>query len=195
MNKIRYIITSLVFCIIVGGFSAWLLTKTPDEITEWERRPLAQFPEVSYEKLMDREFMDGFESYVNDQFPLRNTFRRIKAMVLFNVYNQKDNNGIYVAEGHASKFDGEITQQQLDTFGERINSLYEKNIADTDCKVYYAIIPDKNYFLAEKNGYPVFDYDYLYKTVNGVLGENMQEILIRDELTIDDYYTTDTHWR
>lgn len=195
MNKIRYIVTSLVFCIIVGGFSAWLLIKNPDEISEWERRPLAQLPEVSYETLMEGEFMKGFETYVNEQFPLRNTFRRIKAMVLFNIYNQKDNNGVYVVDGHASKFDGEITQEQLDTFNDRINSLYEKYIADSDCNVYYAIIPDKNYFLAEKNGYPAFDYDYLYSQIHNALDGKMQEISIRDELTIDDYYTTDTHWR
>lgn len=195
MNKIRYIITSLVFCIIVGGFSAWLLTKTPDEVTEWERRPLAQFPEVSYEKLMDREFMDGFESYVNDQFPLRNTFRRIKAMVLFNVYNQKDNNGIYVAEGHASKFDGEITDSQIKTFCDRVNEIYDAYLKDTDCKVYYSIIPDKNYFLAEAHGYPALDYDKLYSQVNQGLYSDMHEISIRDKLTIDDYYTTDTHWK
>lgn len=195
MKKIRYIVTSLVFCIIVGGFSAWLLIKNPDEISEWERRPLAQFPEVSYETLMEGKFMRDFETYVNEQFPLRNTFRRIKAKVLFDLYNQRDNNGIYIAEGHASKFDGDITQQQLDTFNERINSLYQKNIEDTDCKVYYAIIPDKNYYLAEKNGYPAFDYDYLYSQVNKGIGGNMLEISIRDELSADDYYTTDTHWR
>ena len=195
MNKIRYIVTSLVFCIIVGGFSAWLLIKSPDEISEWERRPLAQFPEVSYDALMDREFMDGFESYVNEQFPLRNTFRRIKAMVLFNVFNQMDNNGIYIAEGHASKFDGEITQEQLDTFTDRISSLYDRFIEGSECNVYYAIIPDKNYFLAESHGYPSFDYDKLYSGVNETLGSDMTEIEIRDILTVDDYYTTDTHWR
>lgn len=195
MNKIRYIITSLVFCIIIGGFSAWLLVRNPDEISEWERRPLAQFPEVSYETLMDRNFMNGFESYVNEQFPLRNTFRRIKAMFLFDVYQQRDNNGIYVADGHASKFDVDLEQEQLDLFCERINSLYEKNIEGTDCNVYYAIIPDKNYFLAEKNGYPNFSYDYLYSEVGKGLNGNMQEIIISDKLSADDYYTTDTHWR
>ena len=102
MNKIRYIITTLVFCIIVGGFSAWLLIKNPDEVSEWERRKLAQFPEVSFSNLMEGKFMRDFETYANDQFPLRNTFRRIKAKVLFDLYRQKDNNGIYVVDGHAS---------------------------------------------------------------------------------------------
>lgn len=195
MKKIRYIVTTLVFCIIVGGFSAWLLIKSPDEISEWERRPLAQFPEASYSSLTEGKFMREFETYVNEQFPLRNTFRRIKAKVLFDFYRQRDNNGIYVAEGHASKFDGEITDSQINTFCGRVNEIYSTYLEDTDCNVYYAIIPDKNYFLAEKNGYPSFDYDYLYSQVNKGIGGNMLEISIRDELAVDDYYTTDTHWR
>ena len=195
MNKIRYIITSLVFCIIVGGFSAWLLIKSPDESSDWERRPLAQFPEASYETLTDRKFMDGFESYVNDQFPLRNTFRRIKAMIHFNVYNQMDNNGIYVVDGHASEYKSEITDSKIDTFNDRINSIYSDFLKNTGCKVYYSIIPDKNYFLAEENGYPSFDYEYLYSRLGEGMDPAIKEIVIRDKLTIDDYYTTDTHWR
>lgn len=195
MKKIRYIITTLVFCIIVGGFSAWLLIKSPDEASEWERRNLTQFPQVTYQTLMEGTFMQDFESYVNDQFPLRNTFRRIKAKILFDLFNQKDNNGVYIAEGHASKFDPDITQEQIDTFNERINSLYANNIEGSNCNVYYAIIPDKNYFLAQKNGYPAFDYNYLYSEVNKGIGANINEISIRDKLTVDDYYTTDTHWR
>lgn len=195
MNKIKYIATTLVFCLIVGGFCGWLLIKSPDKISDWERRPLAQFPEVSYENLMEGRFMRDFESYANEQFPLRNTFRRIKAMVLFNLYQQKDNNGVYFAEGHVSKYDSVITRQQLDDFNKAINSIYEDNIKGSDCKVYYSIIPDKNYFLAEKNGYPGFDYDYLYSEVNKGLGKNMQEIVIKDKLMADNFYKTDTHWR
>ncbi len=194
MNKIRYIITTLVFCIIVGGFSAWLLIKNPDEVSEWERRKLAQFPEVSFSTLMEGKFMRDFETYANDQFPLRNTFRRIKAKVLFDLYRQKDNNGIYVVDGHASEYDGEITDEQISLFAERLNGIYDKFLGDTDCKVYYSIVPDKNYFLAEKNGYPSYDYEYVYSQLNSKL-INMQEISIRDMLTVDDYYTTDTHWK
>lgn len=194
MKKIRYIITSLVFCIIVGGFSLWLVVKNPDEVSEWERRKLAQFPEISTETLMSGEFMREFETYANEQFPLRNTFRRIKAKVLFDVFSQKDNNGIYVADGHASEYDGNITDEQIDTFNERINSLYERFLKDTDCKAYYSIVPDKNYFLAKENGYPSYDYDYVYSRINNGL-VNLQEISIRDMLTVDDYYTTDTHWK
>lgn len=194
MNRIRYIVTTLVFCLIIGGSSLWFLLKGSDEVSDWERRKLDQFPEISYATLMSGEFMRNFESYVADQFPMRNTYRRLKAKVLFDVYAQKDNNGIYIADGHASEYEGNISDEQINTFCDRLNELYDSYISDSDCKVYYSIVPDKNYFLAEKNGYPSYDYDYVYSAVQSQL-RNMQEISIREYLTIDDYYTTDTHWR
>ena len=195
MKKAKFISIILVFCILIGGASLWLLVKKDGEISEWERRKLQQFPEITAERVLNGKFMKEFESYVNDQFPLRNTFRRIKAKVLFDVFNQKDNNGIYVAEGFASEYDSEITDEQIDVFTDKVNALYENYLKDTGCNIYYSIVPDKNYFLAEKNGYPAYDYNYVYSQINAGLSDDIKEIIIRDKLTIDDYYTTDTHWK
>ena len=195
MNKIKFIATTLVFCLLLGGFSSWLLLKNPDEVSEWERRKLQQFPELSYETLMGGKFMSEFESYVNDQFPLRDTFRRLKARVLFDVFNQKDNNGIYVVDGYASEYDADITDEQIAAFNDKVNALYENYIKDADCNVFYSIVPDKNYFLAEKNGYPAYDYDYVYSLINKGMNSDIKEITVKDKLSIEDYYTTDTHWK
>ncbi len=195
MKKAKFISIILVFCILIGGASLWLFAKEDGEISEWERRKLQQFPEFSYTTLMNGKFMSEFESYVNDQFPLRDTFRRIKAKVLFNVYNQKDNNGIYIAEGYASEYDGSITDEEIALFNDKVNALYEDYIQGSDCNVHYSIVPDKNYFLSAKNGYPTYDYDYVYSQINKGLNDDIKEIVIKDKLTIDHYYYTDTHWK
>lgn len=195
MNKIKYIATILVFCLIIGGFSAWLFIREPDEVSEWERRKLKQFPDISYTALMQGSFMSGFESYVNDQFPLRDSFRRLKAKILFDVFNQTDNNGIYIADGYASEFDSGITDKQITDFNDTVNSLYENYIKGKDCNVFYSIVPDKNYFLAEKHGYPHYDYDYMYSQIKEGLNKDINEIVIKDKLSVDQYYTTDTHWK
>ncbi|MBO7318955.1 MAG: hypothetical protein J6V06_02900, partial [Clostridia bacterium] len=195
MKKAKFISIILVFCILIGGASLWLFAKPDGEISEWERRKLQQFPELSYQTLMDGKFMKEFESYVNDQFPLRDTFRRLKARVLFDVFNQKDNNGIYVTEGHASEYDGNVTDEKIAVFNDKVNSLYETYIKNANCNVFYSIVPDKNYFLAEKNGYPAYDYDYMYSQIREGLNDSIKEIVIRDKLTVDKYYTTDTHWK
>lgn len=194
MKKAKFISVILVFCILIGGASLWLFIKPDSEISEWERRKLQQFPEIKSESLMNGNFMKDFVSYMTDQFPLRNEFRRLKANVLFKVYNQKDNGGIYIQDGYASKIDSKINSGSLKYFLGRMDKIYNSYLKDTDCKVYFTAIPDKNYFLAEKGGYPHMDYDELYR----VLGEElnyMTNIDIRELLDITDYYTTDTHWR
>ena len=194
MKKAKFISIILVFCILIGGASLWLFAKEDGEISEWERRKLQQFPEITFERVMDGKFMKEFVTYMTDQFPLRDEFRRLKANVLFKVYNQKDNGGIYIQDGSASKIDAVINQNSVNHFIGRVDNIYNSYLKDTDCKVYYSVIPDKNYFLAEKGGYPAMDYDELYR----VLGEKlsyMTEIEIKDLLEAEDYYTTDTHWK
>ena len=194
MKKAKFISIILVFCILIGGASLWLFAKEDGEISEWERRKLQQFPEITFERVMDGKFMKEFVTYMTDPFPLRDEFRRLKANILFNIYKQKDNGGIYILDGSASKIDAVINQGSVNHFVGRMDKIYNSYLKDTDCKVYFTAVPDKNYFLASKGGYPAMNYDELYR----VLGERlsyMTEIDIRELLEISDYYTTDTHWK
>ena len=194
MKKAKFISIILVFCILIGGASLWLFAKEDGEISEWERRKLQQFPEITFERVMDGKFMKEFVTYMTDQFPLRNEFRRLKANVLFKIYNQKDNGGIYIQDGSASKIDASINEGSLTHFIGRMDKIYNSYLKETDCKIYFTAVPDKNYFLAEKGGYPAMDYNELYS----ILGEKlsyMNIIEIKDLLEASDYYTTDTHWK
>lgn len=194
MKKIKFISIILVFCILIGGTSLWLFAKPDEEISYWERRKLQQFPEITSEKVMNGKFMQEFVSYMTDQFPLRNELRRLKANILFKVYQQKDNGGIYIQNGFASKIDAVINQESLDHFTDRIDNIYYSYIKDTECRVYFSAIPDKNYFLAEEAGYPHLDYEELYRILSEKLSY-MTEIEIRHLLSAEDYYATDTHWK
>ncbi|MBQ7296329.1 MAG: hypothetical protein IJW86_09105 [Clostridia bacterium] len=194
MKKAKLISIILVFCILIGGASIWLFAKDDGEISTWERRKLQQFPEIKWERVVDGKFMKEFVSYLSDQFPLRDELRRLKANVLFNFYQQKDNGGIYIQDGSASKIDSKINMSSVEHFTSRMDYLYDKYLKGTDCKVYYSIVPDKNYFLAEKGGYPHLDYDELYHLLSDELSY-MSEIEIKHLLSAEDYYTTDTHWK
>ena len=67
-------------------------------------------------------------------------------------------------------------------------------MAGTDTKVYLSVIPDKNYFLAEANGYPALDYQALTDALRKQT-EFAAYIDLFGTLTADDYYRTDSHWR
>lgn len=77
---------------------------------------------------------------------------------------------------------------------ERFRYIYEENIKGKNMKVYYSVIPDKNYFLGEESGLSTKEYEEM----NAILRENadfMEYIDITGVLSIEDYYQTDFHWR
>lgn len=164
------------------------------EASAAERRPLEQMPALTLDSLLNTEFMKDFESYALDQFPLRDGFRTIKA--LFHNYGllQKDNNGIYIADGFAAKLDHTLNMAALTGATDRFNRLYETYLKDSNCNIFLSVVPDKGYYLAEANGYPTLDYDKLFSRVQS----NMpwaEYIDITANLSAEDYYFTDTHWR
>lgn len=171
---------------------AWV--KPADSISEAERRPLKQFPEVTLETILDGNFMSDFEGYTLDQFPLRDTFRTIKSLFHYNVMNQGDNNGIYVENGYAAKLVYPLNETSVNYALNKFNGIYDRYLKASGCKVYFAVAPDKGYYLAEANGYPALDYEAMFTK----LREGMPwatYIDLTDSLDIGDYYYTDTHWR
>lgn len=177
--------------ILVGGFvaifSLWAFLKPDDEFSISERRYLAAFP------ALNSDFGSKFESYATDQFPLRDGFRRVKALTALGVFQKRDNNDIYVVDGSASELNYPLSESSIKYAAERFRFINDKFLADAH-SVSYAVIPDKNSFLAAKNGYPAVDLDEL----KAIFAENMdfaKEIDLSNLLTADDFYRTDSHWR
>lgn len=177
---------------IITVLGTWF--KPSDAFSDSERRTLRQFPELSMEAVLSGTFMSDFESYVTDQFLLRDGLRTVKAFFATKILGQKDNNGIYMVDGYASKLEYPLNVTSVQRAVDRFQYVYETYMKDTDVKAYYAVIPDKNYFLAEGNGYLAMDYEKLFAQVKNGMA-NMTYIDIVDLLSIEDYYKTDIHWR
>lgn len=192
MKKQSLFVTS-VMAAAMFGLSVFAWMKAPDLFSDSERRELEQMPKFSLESVMDGTFMTDFESYTLDQFPLRDTFRRLKAHFAFDVLGQKDNNDIYVADGHASKMEYPLNEPMLDHAAGRFSYIYETYLQNAE-NVYFAIVPDKNYFLAEKEGYLSLDYEELIRKMREKT-EYMTYLDLTGLVELDDYYTTDTHWK
>jgi len=189
-NK-RYVIF---VAVLFGALTIFTWIKPVDEFSVTERRTLEQFPKVSMESILSGKFMQEFEDYTLDQFPLRDVFRSIKAMTHLYVFGQSDNNEVYIADGYVSKMDYPLSEKAMDNAIRKFESIYQNYIEESDAKVYYSIIPDKNAFLAEKNGYLSYDYTKMASYMENRLA-NMTYIDIFDLLSIEDYYRTDAHWK
>lgn len=192
-EAIKNKIVTITFLLAIFAIFIINVVKTPTEVSESERRKLAQFPQITWEKIENTKFMEEFATYTLDQFVARDTFRKIKAQFLFGVLKQKENNGIYIADGQAAKLITTLNEGELTQTTKNFNKLYEQYLMRMN--VYYAIIPDKNYFIAEPNGYPHIDYDKFRQIVANNIHSSIKPIEIFSNLSVDDYYTTDIHWR
>lgn len=178
--------------LLFAGFLASLLLPK-QEISVSERRRLTAFPKVTMQSVLSGKWSDGFEKYAPDHFPMRDEFRRLKAIVHGDVFRQKDNNDIYMSEGSVSKLEYPLNEESIGIATGKFNAIKEKYLDKAKANVYYAIVPDKNFFLAEVNGYPAMDYERLLTLMREGL-PGMTGIDLVPLLSIEDYYRTDAHW-
>jgi len=193
-ENIKHLAVVLSVAVILGGLSLTAFFKPSEEYSLSERRKLQQFPEITMESLSSTKFMSEFESYSLDQFPFREQFRALKAVVGSKLLGQKDNNGLYLAGDHLSKMEYPLSESSVTSAADKLTSFKETYLDPAGCKSYFAVIPDKNYFLAEENGFLAMDYEKLLSIYKeGMAG--MEYIHIWDKLSLDSYYRTDTHWK
>ena len=191
IKNLTVVITAALF--VFGFFAAGLIL--PDkELSESERRYLADFPEINGDSIVNGKFMTEFDEYTLDQFPLRDRFRSIKAIAAGYLFGQRDNNGIYVQNGHLAKLEYPLDIKSVSRAAARFGYVYDEYLKDSGSSVYLSVVPDKSYFLAKENGYPSIDYDLLVNRFREE-ADFGKYIDIMPLLEIDDYYATDTPWR
>lgn len=191
LNVVRTIIVGSVWLIL----SVCCFFKPAAEVSESERRKLSQFPEVSIETIFDGSFMTDFEEYTLDQFPLRDSFRTFKAMSSYYGFMQKDNNGIYVVDDYAAALEYPLNEESVIHATDKMEHIYNKYIGENCENVYVTVIPDKGYFLADKNGYLSMDYGRMFQLIRMNMPFAKYIDIVNGTLEVEDYYRTDTHWR
>ena len=133
-------IYSFAFCLVSMTV---LLTINPNvAVSRSERRRLAEKPELTWKSLGDKSFMDDTEKYLLDHFPFRDGLRRMKAYFAYGVLQQKENNDIYVADGHAAKLEYPLNEASVKRLAAKMSVLRQQYFPNQH--VWYAVVPDKN---------------------------------------------------
>lgn len=192
-KKIRAIgagILAAVWLVLTG--LAWFGPKK--DVSGTERRKLAQFPKLTAETVLSGKFMSDFDSFTQDQFPMRDGFRRLKALFHYDILRQLDNNGIYLAFGSAAALESQVNEASVESAGAKLNKLYDAFLSGTGSRIVLSVVPDKGYYLAAANGYPAMDYDRLIELVRDQTPW-AEYVDLTDCLDGGSYYRTDTHWR
>ena len=159
-------------------------------ISTSERRKLVQFPEITTKKVFDGTVSKDFEEYAMDQFVGRDLLRSIKSLFNFEIYRQKDNNKLFIENDSIYKIEYPLKEELIEKTAKRIEQIKEKYLKNMN--VYYAIVPDKNYFLEDDS--LKMDYEKLQNIMKTNLN-NMVYINLFSELSSEDYYRTDIHWK
>ncbi|MBR7143074.1 MAG: hypothetical protein IKD06_06015 [Clostridia bacterium] len=192
MEKMKNWATIAVFALLIFGLVIAHVIIPDATHSLSERRELSKFPAITADSVFSGDWGTDFEEYLLDHFPGRDGFRTVKAILRYKLLAQKDNNKVFLVGDGIFKMEYPLNENQVVYAAQKFNWIYEKYLQGM--RVFYSVIPDKNYFAAAQNGYPALDYDRLYQLMNDNV-QNMTYADIRDCLTLSDFYRTDTHWR
>lgn len=174
-------VISISFIIFIVGFFVASFILEDEVFSKLERRKLAQSPDFS------KDFVSNLDTYIIDQFPLRDEFINLNSNINRNIWQIKDYNNVYVIDNTIYDINYPLNEKLCTNFSNKINYIIDKDLKNAN--VYYAIIPDKEYFLSDE--YLKIDYETLKDKVK----INAQYIDIMQQLNIEDYYRTDIHWK
>ncbi|MBO4903585.1 MAG: hypothetical protein J5367_00015 [Lachnospiraceae bacterium] len=195
-NTSEYIMPVIFFGLCVIMLAGYLL-RTDDDFSDMENRFLQKRPKITGQGLLDGSFMDSFETYTNEQIPLRNMFVKCKAVSVW-LTGSSENDGI--AKGKDSYLFDKVTAVS-DKVNKNITAI--KNFAmKTDRDIYVAIAPTSTWINEEKlpKGMPVLDElqcsSELALALRDIPNAHMVSLYDALEEHKDEqlYYRTDHHW-
>lgn len=187
-NTIKNVVISISFITFLFLTLLFNILKKDEEISIEERRKLYQFPLVSTESILDKTFFDNFDKYTKDQFIKRNEFRYLKVLLDLKIRNNYHN--LYLKDDYIIEQIYPLDIYSINNITNKITSIKDKYLVNNN--IYFSIIPDKNYFINDNN--LKIDYDILEKELKSRLSF-AKYISIFDELSLDNYYKTDSHWK
>ena len=178
-------ITVIIFTIYIFLFSILGIVLPKDKYSTTERRKLKEFPEF----ILDNTYINKLDDYLLDHFPYRDYFRSVKANFNYKILSKLDNNKIVIKDDYIFKLNYPTNKKSIEYYKKTINKLLTHFTENN--KVYMTIVPDKNFYL--KDGILLkLDYDYLENEIKEL---DINYIDIKNLLTLEDFYKTDTHWK
>lgn len=126
-----------------------------------------------------------------DNFYQRETFRKLKTSVELDIFKKQDVNKIYKYSDFLVEQIYPLDEKSVTNLTNKINYIKDSYLNETN-KIYYSIIPDKNYYT--DNSHLKLDYDKMKQIMKNNL-KDLQYIDVFQDLKLDSYYYTDSHWK
>lgn len=200
--KKKFEVFPILFLILIFGGTIWSLATPAKEYSEMENRYLAQMPEFNTKTILDGSFMSDYETYISDQFFLRNEWITLKTYI-DRLSLKEDSNGVYFGKDDylisvpaASDYESEICKKNISYMTDFIQSQEEALGAE---HVRLMMVPTSSEVLTDK--LPLFADPYKQTLLLDRLSEKLSgqtylsllpTLLEHKEEPI--FYKTDHHW-
>ena len=198
MNQKYSIFITVLFCLFIFGFGIFHFVLPDREFSEQENVYLARFKAPTWETVRSGRFMEDFEKYYTDQFPLRDQWVQLKARSE-RALGKQENNKVYFGTDGETLF-AHFTRISDEDLERRVG--FVNKLADNvDVPVYFSLVPDKSWACSEllPANAPNVDDGSTIEGAMGLCGENVRFIDMRDYFPREGYdasmfYRTDHHW-
>ncbi|MGI6094885.1 MAG: DHHW family protein [Lachnospiraceae bacterium] len=188
---------AIIFAVVLLVVLIVNIIKPSTDFSTSENRVLAQRPEFTWESVKSGKFMSEFESYVSDQFFMRDQWITLK-LYEDKLLGKKESNGVYL--GKDGYLMGVLGTPDWDNVNKNAQSIGEFAARHADIPVYMALVPNAAYILESKmpSGAPVRDQAKDIADVMSAAGSQVKPIDVIETLKKhaeeDIYYKTDHHW-
>jgi hypothetical protein len=197
LKKTVSIITAVGFFAYLCVFAVLTVAVPKNGFSDIENRLLAVMPKINFDNIIDKDVMNGIDTYVSDHFFLRTDWVKLKtdSDVLLGT---REENGVYIAENN-TRFAEKITGYDSATVDKSIAGI--NNFAAThNIETYFMLVPTAAAIYADElpENAPNADQAAFTEEVYGKLDPKITSINIYPvmEAGRDDYiyYRTDHHW-
>lgn len=188
------------FILLTAGAGVFTLAVTDRGFSESENRVLAQKPVFTASGLLDGSFMSDFESWLSDQFPLRDKAISLKTD-FERLGGKKEENGVYIGENN--RLFERPADYSADKMKEKAEAINSFALAYPEINTLVTIVPNSSFiyseelpeFLTLSNQERQIKELYTALSVKNLKTVDTLPVLstLKDEGT-DLYYRTDHHW-
>lgn len=191
----------LLFCIMIFGFFAATLLVPRKEYSETENRTLSGRPSLTLESLLDGSFEKDYESYLTDQFVMRDFWIGLKTDVE-RLMQQQESKDIYFAKDDylIEKHTGTFTASQADMNIDHLSAFLNKYQEKFGDRLSVMIVPNAVSVLSDKLpawASPYDEKEYLSRVAAAVPEENWFDVtsVLEEHRNEEIFYRTDHHWK
>ena len=153
MEKKTVWIPVITFLALIFGGMVWGILKPDQAYSDTENRYLASRPEFSWESLFSGSYTQDYESYITDQFPMRDQWIGLKTRTEM-ALGKAETKNVWLADDDylivnypASDFEGEQAGKNRDTLAEAL-AYYVDSLGEDHVRVLLA--PTSSQILQDK---------------------------------------------